>query len=296
MIEIQNVTKAFDDVVAVDGLTLNFNAGITGLVGENGAGKSTLLRTIVGVYQCNEGQILVDGHPANTKEAKALVFFLSDDPLFPRRANIQGTLDMYRGLFDVDVEKFNRIIDAFGLPKDRPVGHFSKGMRRRMFVALALSVNCPYLLLDEAFDGLDPLVIDSIKNEIIDAASSGKTIVISSHNIFALDRLVDRFVILSKGKLAKEGESNDIGTEFIKFQAVFHDPITQEDIEKLGYRVASFRNIGSVTHVVLLGDESAMEEIRKEYKPDFIESIQLEPDEIVALEMNLARKGGSDNA
>lgn len=296
MIEIKNVTKIFEPVKAVDNLTVAFKPGITGLVGENGAGKSTLLRLIAGIYEGDGGEILVDGFAANTPEAKALVFFLSDDPLYSRRANIQGTLDFYRGLFDVDVEKFNRIIDIFGLPRNKAVGNFSKGMKRQMFVALALSVNCPYLLLDEAFDGLDPLVIESIKTEIINASMEGKAVVISSHNIYALQRLVDRFVILSKGKLAKEGESGDIGTEFIKLQAVFSQPVCQQNIEDLGFKVASFRNVGSVTHIVLLGNDEALNVIRDAYKPTFIERIQLDPDEVVALEMALARKGGARHA
>jgi len=296
MIEIKNVTKIFEPVKAVDNLTVAFKPGITGLVGENGAGKSTLLRLIAGIYDGDGGEILVDGSPASTPEAKALVFFLSDDPLYSRRANIQGTLDFYRGLFDVDVEKFNRIIDIFGLPRNKAVGNFSKGMKRQMFVALALSVNCPYLLLDEAFDGLDPLVIESIKTEIINASIEGKAVVISSHNIYALQRLVDRFVILSKGKLAKEGESGDIGTEFIKLQAVFSQPVCQQNIEDLGFKVASFRNVGSVTHIVLLGNDEAIDVIRDTYKPTFIERIQLDPDEVVALEMALARKGGARHA
>lgn len=297
MIEIKNLTKAFGELRAVDNLTIDLKPGITGLVGHNGAGKSTLLRTIAGIYPPTEGNILVDGLDSLTKEAKAKVFFLSDDPYAPKGANIDGVLDFYLGLFDIDKDAFHRIIKTFGLPLGQSVGTFSKGMRRQMFVALALSMKAEHLLLDEAFDGLDPLVVDSIKGEIINAAGEGKTIVISSHNIFALQRLVDRFVVLHKGKVAKEGANEDIGTEFIKFQAAFKAPINQGNLEALGLNVISFRQIGSVTHFVVLGGDEAEGLVKESLNPLFLERVPLDPDEVLALEMALAQKeGGEGNA
>ena len=297
MIEIESLCKSFDTTKAVDHLSVRFESGITGLVGQNGAGKSTLLRLIAGVYTPDEGSAKIDGVPANDKGAKADVFFLSDDPYAPRGARIADVLDFYLGLFDIDVNEFKRLIGLFALPRNRAVNTFSKGMRRQMFIALALSMKAKHLLLDEAFDGLDPLVVDAIKNEIILASSQGKVIVISSHNIFALQRLVDRFVILSKGKVAKEDQSEDIGTELIKFQAAFKTDINEGNLAKLGYRVVSFRKVGSVTHVVLLAGDEAIERVKTEFDPLFIEPIQLDPEEVVSLEMLIAKQdGGKDNA
>ena len=292
MIEVKYVTKRFDKVTAIDRLDVSFQSGITGLVGENGAGKSTLLRMIAGVYTPDEGGIFIDGIPAQEKAAKANVFFLPDDPYAPRGANIAGTLDYYRGLFDINRPKFNFLIDLFHLPKDKSVYTFSKGMRRQLFVALALSVNAQYLLLDEAFDGLDPIVVDSIKGEILSCVEQGKVIVISSHNISALERLVDRFVIISGGRIAKEEESEELGREFVKFQAAFTKPVFQEDLEKAGYNVLSFRKIGSVTHFVLIGKEEMRDSLSDAFPSMFLESVPLDPDEIVMLEMLMAKRGG----
>ena len=294
MIEIQNLTKTFGSTRAVDGLTLTFRPGITGLVGHNGAGKSTLFRTIAGIYPANGGSILIDGHDATSQEGKAKVFFLSDDPLAPKGVSLAGVLEFYGCLFDVDEERFYRIVKTFGLPMDKPINTFSKGMRRQVFVALALAMKADHLLLDEAFDGLDPLVVDAIKGEIIAAAEEGKTIVISSHNIFALQRLVDRFVILHKGKVTKEGSNEDIGTEFVKFQAAFKFPVVEENISSLGFNVVSFRVVGSVTHFVILGKTDAEETIKEKMEPLFIERVALDPDEILALEMALAKKEGDE--
>ena len=294
MIEIRRLVKCFDTTRAVDGLSASFSPGITGLVGQNGAGKSTLFRLIAGIYRPDEGEVFVNGIPATDQKAKADLFFLSDDPYAPKGANIEATLDFYLGLFDIDVSEFNRIIDVFGLPRKKPVNTFSKGMKRQMFVALALAMKANHLLLDEAFDGLDPLVIDQIRSEILSAASKGKTIVISSHNIFALQRLVDRFVVVSKGHVAREGTSQDIGTEFIKFQAAFRLPTSEQDLAALGYRVVSFRTVGSVTHAVLLGGEETIEAVKERFDPLFIENVPLDPEEIVALEMMLAKQDGGN--
>ena len=153
-------------------------------------------------------------------------------------------------------------------------------------------MECDYLLLDEAFDGLDPLVVESIKGEIISASLQGKTIVISSHNIRALERLADRFLILSKGSLAKESDNEDLGVEFVKFQASFPVATTEENIAALGYEVISFKMVGSVCHFVLLDQEGQEEKIREALSPVFIEKIPLEPDEIISLEMLIAKQGG----
>lgn len=292
MICVDQMTKSFGTTTAVDRLSLSFDSGIIGLVGHNGAGKSTLLRLIAGIYHADEGSVSVDGVPATEPRAKKEVFFLSDDPYAPSVANMKGVLELYQGLFDLDENEYWRIVDIFGLPKNKNIGSFSKGMRRQAFIAVALSMKAKHLLLDEAFDGLDPMVVDSIKGEVLEAAAKGKTIVISSHNITALQNLVDRFVILSKGKLAKEEETEDIGTEFIKLQAAFLRPVSEEDIASLGLEVVSFRKVGSVTHMVILGGKEAADQIGKTFENAFLENVPLDTEEIVRLEMMLAKKRG----
>ncbi len=295
MISIRDLCKSFGAVKAVDRLSLDFESGVTGLVGHNGAGKSTLFRLIAGIYHGEGGHVLINGLSADDPEAKKDVFFLSDDPYAPLGANLQGVLNLYRGLFDVDEEAYWRIVKSFGLPTTSSISTFSKGMRRQTFIALALSMRANHLLLDEAFDGLDPLVVESIKREVIDAATRGKSIIISSHNITALQNLVDRFIILSKGQLAKENEVADMGTEFIKIQAAFTQPVSEEDIAMLGYEVVSFHRVGSVTHMVLLGGKEALSKIGQTFKNTFLESVALDTEEVVRLEMMLAKKRGGES-
>lgn len=291
MIKIKGLTKTFGEVKAVDNLTFQIGEGVYGLIGQNGAGKSTLLRLISGVLYQDDGEILVDEHPSNSKEAKGTLFFLPDDPYVPNKCNIEGAYAFYDAYYDIDREHFDKLIATFELPLNKRVATFSKGMRRQLFLAISFSINCDNLLLDEAFDGLDPLVLEVVREEILQKRATGKTVLISSHNLSSLEKIADRFIILYKGQLSKEGESEDIGEEMVKYQAIFKTEVKASDLEKLGYYVISLKKVGSITNFVLKGDKDPQEIIDK-FAPVLFENIPLDPEEILALEMALAKKEG----
>lgn len=297
MIEISGLSKYFGNHRAVNAFSANLATGVIGLVGENGAGKSTLFRLISGVYLPDAGTVFIDGFPGFSKEAKARVFFLSDDPYTPHGMNPMQMLAFYQGLGNFDTDEFKKILSTFGMPFDRPVSSFSKGMRRQTFIAMALSSDAPYLLLDEAFDGLDPLSLETIRGELLRKAGEGKTIVISTHNVTVLHRLADRFLLLSNGRLTKDGDAQHLGVEFIKYQAVFPSKIQDTDLVSMGYRIVSFRYVGSVCHFVALDEYFEEEPIRSKFKPLLLEKVPIDPDELMALEMLLAKsEGGADDA
>ena len=288
MIKIEKLTKTFKNVRAVNDLSITIQPGINGLVGENGAGKSTLMRLIADIYQQDYGTIEVDGKKNDEIEVKKNLFFLCDNPYTASTARINGTFDLYASLFDLDRERFNHIISQLKLPTNRRVSTFSKGMRRQLFIAIALSFKGEYVLLDEAFDGLDPLVLDTIKQEIISDADK-KTYLVSSHNISSLERLCDNFIVLSKGQCKKTGTIEDLGETFVKYQIFVKEAITQHHLEALGYRVLSFKKLGSIYNVVFY-DNVTDKKLREKYDVLLFERIPIDPDEIIALEMLSARK------
>ena len=288
MIEINKLTKQFGNVKAVDCLSITFNQGINGLVGENGAGKSTLLRLIADVYDEDSGFIKIDGKDHTDLKAKELVFFLPDDPFAPKNYTISQVFDLYASLFKLDKEKFANIMSRLSLPLDRRVSTFSKGMKRQFFIAIALSSQAKYVMLDEAFDGLDPLVLDTIKQEIIQDADE-KTYIVSSHNINSLQRLCDNFVILSKGKAANNANIEDIGVKYCKYQILAKSEISEKDLKKLGVDVVSFKKLGSVCNVVAT-EEIDEEILTKRFDIILFEKVSIDPDELITLEMLNARK------
>lgn len=290
MIAINKLIKTFGPVRAVDDLTLTINPGINGLVGENGAGKSTLLRLLSDVYQADEGCIYIDGVKHNLIEAKRNLFFLSDDPYAPKNYTIIQVFNFYSSLFELDREKFLLTMKKLSLPTDRKVSTFSKGMRRQFFIALALSSKSKYVLLDEAFDGLDPLVLDLIRQEIIKDAEE-KTYILSSHNISCLERLCDNFILLSKGRCEKNDNIEHLGESFVKYQILTKDEMTLESLKKDGYQVLSFKKVGSISNVVFIGEVDE-KKIKDHYQVILLEKITVDPDELIALEMLAARKEG----
>lgn len=288
MIEIKNLVKTFGSVRAVDDLSISINSGINGLIGENGAGKSTLLRLISDVYQADSGEIIIDGVPNYKVMAKKDVFFLPDNPYAPHNMAVSQVFEFYSTLFDLDKEKFMAIMDRLSLPTDRKVSTYSKGMRRQLFIAIALSSNAKYALLDEAFDGLDPLVLATVREEIIKDADK-KVYIVSSHNISSLERLCDSFILLSKGRVGKNGDVEHLGENFVKYQILVKGALEQKDLEALSYRVLSFKKVGSLCNVVFHNeiDESI---IRNKMDVILLEKIAIDPDELIALEMLDARK------
>ena len=290
MIEIKNVSKVFGTRVAVDNLSLNIESGIYGLVGQNGAGKSTLFRIIAGVYDIQEGTVEIDLHTSTTTEAKKLVFFLPDDPFVDRNDNIKDIYDYYSCFYEFDEERFVSLIDKFSLPKNVAISKFSKGMKRQTFVCLALAIKVKYLLLDEAFDGLDPITLEVIKDELLKAKEEGKVIVISSHNISSLEKLVDTFVMITKGKIAQNDTSETLGTNYVKFQAMFKYEVTEEALRNVGLDVVSFKKYGSIFNIVVMDEENIEGKINKVAPTTLLERIPIDAEEIVKLNMMVARK------
>ena len=285
MIKIENLTKTFDrNVIAVNNLSLNIKEGITGLIGENGAGKSTLLRLIADVYQKDKGQILIDDIDNGEDIAKDNVFFLSDDPYYNGNDNALQNLKFYEALFDLDEDVFKRMMSKLSLPLDRKVSTFSKGMRRQLFLCIALSMKAKHILLDEAFDGLDPIVQEVVKEEIV-SHSKEKLFLISSHNLLSLERLCEHFILLSKGSLKKEESKEDVGQSLFKYQILFTSPVSEEELKEAGIPVLNLKMVGSVSYVIT--DSDAKELIIEKYHPTLIENVVIDKDEALKLEMML---------
>lgn len=285
MIEIKNLTKSFSTTLACNNLSVNIDNGIVGLIGENGAGKSTLFRLISNVIKQDTGTITIDGFANDTKDAKKILFFLPDDPYIKANQSIDGIASFYDAFYTLDKKKFYDYVKSFQLPLKGKVNNFSKGMRRQLFIALTLSIDCKYYLLDEAFDGLDPVILSKIKEEILKRKEDGKTIIIASHNINTLQQLTDRILLLSKGRLEKDGTIEDMASELIKYQIACKEDLQKEDLIKAGFKVLSLKKIGSITHIVVYSSSNFENYIKENYNPIIFEKIPLDSEEVVMLNM-----------
>ncbi|MEG2915428.1 MAG: ABC transporter ATP-binding protein [Oscillospiraceae bacterium] len=287
MIKIKDYIKKFDEYKAVDGLNLTISKGsIYGLVGTNGSGKSTLLRSICGVYKPTWGDIEVDGEKVYENVlAKSKVFFVSDDMYFPENATINSVANFYKTIYPKwSNEIYLNLVAKFPLDPNKRIKTFSKGMHRQAALIIALSCQPDYMLLDEAFDGLDPVIRVAVRKLIADeVASREMTVVIASHNLRELEDLCDSIGILHKGKLVIEQSMESINESFCKMQAVFKPMVEKEKL--LGDNILSVDIKGSMAVIVAKSSQAELKEKISSLNPMLAEYMPLSLEEVFVYEM-----------
>ena len=256
MIEVTNLTKKFSDFTALDNVTCTIPSGcVYGMVGSNGAGKSTFLRLISGVYKGEQGTIKIDGEDVFENPAvKSRIAFVSDDLFFLQGASIFRMRDLYRAIYpNFDDERFNYLLQSFGLNPKKPIQHFSKGMRRQAAILLALSCRPDYLFFDETFDGLDPVMRGLVKGLIYnDVAERGATAIITSHSLRELEDVCDQLALLHLGGLVLQSDVQNLKTSLFKVQIAFPALPSPDAFDGLG--VAQCKQVGSVFSLVIRGN------------------------------------------
>lgn len=203
-IELKGVTKKFSDFT-LGPIDLEIPTGsIVGYIGQNGAGKSTTLKLILGLLTADAGEITVLGEKnpkdAYVKDRLGVVF---DDLHVPEEMTVTDTEAFCRRVYMAwDRDEFMNHIARFALPKKKAVKDFSRGMRMKLSLAIALSHGAELLLLDEATSGLDPIVRDEILDELMDFMQDEMhTILMSSHITSDLEKVADYIAFIDHGKL-----------------------------------------------------------------------------------------------
>ena len=252
MIEIRGLEHSLGGQKILDGIDLTVAEGsVMGLVGINGAGKTTLLRLICGVYRPDVGEVLCDGVSTQNEDIRKKLFFLPDDPYFTTHTTGKSLRKMYTVFYpEFDVETFKRHMESFKLDENKTIRNFSKGMRRQLFVALALAVKPKYLLLDEAFDGLDPLARLSFKRAINEAVENdGMSVMISSHSLRELEDFCDSYALIDQKKIVSSGDISERVNSFCKFQLAFAREVNDAELDALG--AVSLERSGRFVRLVL---------------------------------------------
>ena len=295
MIEIQNVTMCFraydkrQDQTVLNGLSLTIPSGcVFGLVGPNGTGKSTLLRLLSGVYAPENGSIRLDGETVfNNPAAKSRICFVPDDLTYAPGATLASEARMARAVnprFDRD--RFNELTGQFGLAADKPLRTFSKGMKRQAAIALAIAGHPDVLLLDETFDGLDPVMRGLVRRlfyaEVIDR---GVTIVAASHSLRELENTCDRLAIIEGGRILYETDMERLQSSLCKVQAAFTEAKPREWFEGLGLSPLSFEQAGTVTTMILRMDREQAEAVLSAEGPLVLDVLPLDLEEVFTFEL-----------
>ncbi len=228
MIEIRNVTKHFDNIIAVDHVSVTIKEGnVFGLIGTNGAGKSTVLRLTTGIYRPDEGEILIDTLPVyDNREAKKRFFFIPDEPFFFNNADAVEMERYYVRVYEsFDSRKFYDALEKFGLDKKRKIHTFSKGMKKQLALLQGICAGTRYLLCDETFDGLDPVMRQGVKGLLAKTMEEREfTPVIASHNLRELEDICDHVGLLHKGGVLLSKELEEMKCNIQKVQCVLKNP------------------------------------------------------------------------
>ena len=224
MLDAKNLTKSFGSFKALDDLTMHVPEGtVYGLVGPNGAGKSTLIRCLTGVYRPDSGTVLMEGQRIYENPGiKCRIGYIPDDVFYFPSATMEDMRSYYRRTYPkFDSALFDRLFDAFQLPRKSPIRRFSKGMQKQAAFQLAVSTRPDVLILDEPLDGLDPVMRRQVLSLILsDVAERGISVLVSSHNLRELEDICDHVGILDHGKMLLERSLADIQGSTVKLQMV----------------------------------------------------------------------------
>ncbi len=216
MITVEALRKEYRGVVAVADSTFSVDAGeVFGIVGPNGAGKTTTLKMLAGLVEPTRGTATVAGHDVAESEMRRNLGFLPEEsPLYEEMTPL-SYLRFFADLYGVDREVADRRIreslDELDLEvRDRPIGDLSKGMTRKVAIARSLVNDPDVLIYDEPASGLDPVTTNYVLEFVRELAAEGRTVVFSAHNLYHVEDVCDRVVIMDRGEIVARGTVGEI--------------------------------------------------------------------------------------
>ena len=290
MIETKNLTKRFGDIVAVDHIDAVIKDGsVFGLIGTNGAGKSTFLRMLSGILRPDEGTVSIDGKEVyEDVQVKARFFYISDDQYFFNNATPKEMMGFYSAVYQgFDKSRFHHLMSSFDLDENRKINTFSKGMKKQVSVICGVCAGTKYLLCDETFDGLDPVMRQTVKSIFVgDMEERNLTPIIASHNLRELEDICDHVGLLHKGGILLSRDLEDMKLNIHKIQCVLLPGTEPEDLK--GLDIMKIERRGSLCTLTVRGSREEIETGIGAYQPVFAEIIPLTLEEIFISETEVA--------
>jgi len=214
VLRVAEVSKAYGSTKALDNINLELPAGrIIGLLGPNGSGKTTLIKLIAGLLTPDSGSLQVSDKPIGP-ESKALVSYLPDCVYFNPNQKINELLDYFSDFYgDFDRPRAENMLRALGIPGTTRFKKLSKGNREKVQLALVMSRRAKLYLLDEPIAGVDPAARDFILSTIVQNYDPSATILISTHLIADVEKVLDDFIFLQGGRVVRQGSVEDARAE-----------------------------------------------------------------------------------
>jgi ABC-2 type transport system ATP-binding protein len=220
MIQVENLVKHFAKVRAVDGVSFAVGRGeILGLLGPNGAGKTTTIRTLMDIFKADSGTVRLSGKPI-TEASKALIGYLPEERGLYKNFRVLECLTYLGALKGLPRKEARRRAEALLAEVDlssfarRRVKELSKGMNQKAQFLAAIIHDPDVLILDEPFQGLDPVNTDVLKSILLREQDRGKTIILSTHNMNQVEEMCDRILLMHRGRTVLYGALADIQAQY----------------------------------------------------------------------------------
>ncbi|MCH1939734.1 ATP-binding cassette domain-containing protein [Holdemania massiliensis] len=282
MLRVENCCKRYDQQTVLEHCSLELSAGtILGLIGINGAGKSTLLHCISGAAVIDEGTITwQDQTILDNPQVKQKLFLVQDEPVFPSAENGRELI-AYLSLFypNADSRLFDELLKELKLDSTQPFSTLSKGMKRQLLMAAGLAMHPQLILIDEVFDGLDPVARRILQGQLAaQTIDEGMTSILTSHRLQDLENFCDEYALLDQGKILHQNSLLQIQQEMIKVQLAFDHPIDPglfQDFEVLKLEIHS-----RMAQVILRGKREETEKRLQKFHPVLLELFDCSLEEI----------------
>ena len=211
IIECQNLTKIFPGKIALDDVNLQIGRGkIIGLLGPNGSGKTTLIKVLNGLIRPTDGSVSIDGSAPGVY-TKSIVSYLPDREYFAKWMKVKDVFDLFRDFYqDFDRAKATEMCGLLGITEDMRIKEMSKGTKEKVELILVMSRNAQLYLLDEPIGGVDPAARDYILSTIINNYNEEGTVIISTHLIADIEKVLDEVIFIREGRIVRHQDVEEI--------------------------------------------------------------------------------------
>ena len=214
LLECKNVCKSYGKHSVLKSVNLNLSSGkIVGLLGKNGSGKTTLIKAINGLLSLDKGEILIDGKNIGI-ETKKIVSYLPERTYLNLHKKVRDIIDYFNDFYeDFDKDKAYKLLDNLDIKAEDKLSEMSKGMREKVQLSLVMSRKAKLYILDEPMGGVDPATRDYILDTILNNFNDGATILMSTHLISDIERVLDEVIFIDDGKIIKHEDADKLRKE-----------------------------------------------------------------------------------
>lgn len=214
LISIKNLNKNFDEKKVLKNINLEIKEGkIIGLLGRNGQGKTTLIKLINGLLTPSSGEVKINGKSVGITSKKDIAY-LPERTYLDKEMSVRATIDYFCEFYDnFDREKAIKLLDSLDLDIEQKISKMSKGMQEKLQLILVMSRNAKLYILDEPLGGVDPATREYIINTILTNFCEGASVIISTHLISDIEKILDEVIFIDKGEIVLTSSCDDLRKE-----------------------------------------------------------------------------------